>query len=101
MPAASEGSILALAHLEQEYSWLSEKIRRDKKLIDDAEAFFDEKQYNWSRGVLNLFLCMIEKMKDQLDYEEHRHEMLAWQIVEAREGRSIEIFPTESNFARV
>lgn len=83
---------MALAHLEQELAWLTEKIRRDKQLIDEAEEFFDECQYHWSRGVLNLFLMAIEKMKDQLNYEEHRLEMLAWQIVEAREGRSIDIY---------
>lgn len=77
---------MALAHLEEQLAWLTEKVRRDKDLIARAEEFFDDKQYGWSRGVLNLFLMMLERMKDQLYYEEHRLEMLAWQIVEAREG---------------
>lgn len=88
----NEGSMLALSQLEEQLVWLTKKIRRDKDLIARAEAFFDEHQTAWSRAVLNLFLIMIEKMKDQLYYEEHRLEMLAWQIVEAREGRSTDIF---------
>lgn len=83
---------MALAHLEEQLTWLTEKVRRDKDIIARAEAFFDEKQYGWSRGVLNLFLMMIEKMKDQLNYEEHRLEILAWQIIEAKEGRSGDIY---------
>lgn len=83
---------MALSHLEEQLVWLTKKTRRDKELIDRAETFFDDHQYDWSRGVLNLFLIMIEKMKDQLYYEEHRLEMLAWQIVEAREGRSTDIY---------
>lgn len=87
-----EGSpLLALSHLEEQLVWLTRKTRRDQDLIKRAEAFFDDHQYDWSRGVLNLFMIMIEKMKDQLYYEEHRLEMLAWQIVEAREGRSTDI----------
>jgi hypothetical protein len=90
--AFREGSKLALSHLEQELVWLTQKVRRDKELIEKAKDFFDEKQYNWSRGVLNLFLMTLDKMEDQLFYEEHRLEMLAWQIVEAREGRSGDIY---------
>jgi hypothetical protein len=65
--------MLALAHLEEQLTWLTEKVRDDKDLIERAKAFFD-------------------KMEDQLFYEEHRLEMLAWQIVEAREGRSGDIY---------
>lgn len=83
---------MALSHLEEQLVWLTQKIRRDRKLIDDAEEFFDDKQHEWSRGVLNLFLGTLEKMKDQLYYEEHRMEMLAWQIHEAREGRPADIY---------
>lgn len=77
---------MALSQLEEQLVWLTKKTRRDKDLIARAEKFFDDHQYNWSRGVLNFFLITIDKMKDQLYYEEHRLEMLAWQIVEAREG---------------
>lgn len=78
--------MLALSHLEEQLVWLTQKIRRDKDLIARAEEFFDEHQRTWSRSVLNRFLITLEKMRDQLNYEEHRMEMLAWQIVEAREG---------------
>jgi hypothetical protein len=77
---------LALSHLEQELAWLTEKVRRDKDLIERAEAFFDDHQYDWSRGVMNLFLITIEKMKDQLYFEESRLEILAWKIHDAYEG---------------
>lgn len=79
---------MALTHLEEQLVWLTKKVRRDKALIERAQTFFDDKQYDWSRGVLNLFLITIEKMRDQLYYEEHRLELLAWKIVEAREGRT-------------
>lgn len=79
---------MALSHLEEQLVWLTKKTRRDKELIAQAEAFFDDHQYDWSRGVLNLFMIMIEKMKDQLYFEESQLEKLAWQIIEAREGRS-------------
>ena len=59
---------------------------RDKDLIARAEAFFDDHQYDWSRGVMNLFLITIEKMKDQLYFEESRLEILAWKIHDAYEG---------------
>ena len=92
---------MALVHLEDQVVWLAEKIRRDKKLIEDAEEFFDEKQYDWSRGVLSLFMCKLEKMKDQLYYDDHQLEILSWQVVEAREGRTTDVYalPNESNFA--
>lgn len=89
--AFREGSALALSHLEEELKWLTEKVRRDKALIARAQEFFDDKQYEWSRGVMNLFLIMIEKMQDQLYFEESRLEKLAWQIVEAKEGRGAEV----------
>lgn len=79
---------MALTHLEEQLVWLTRKVRRDKDLIARAQEFFDDRQINWTRAVMNLFLIMIEKMQDQLYYEEHRLEMLAWEIVEAREGRS-------------
>lgn len=79
---------MALTHLETELVWLTRKVKRDKALIARAQTFFDDKQYDWPRGVMNLFLIMIEKMRDQLYFEESRLEKLAWQIVEAREGRS-------------
>jgi hypothetical protein len=82
--------------LETELVWLTTKIRRDTDLIDAAEEFLDDKQIYWSRGVLNYFLIMLEKMKDQLYFEEHRLEMLAWKIHEAREGRPPELFPIET-----
>lgn len=89
---------MALSHLEEQLVWLGRKVTRDKDLIERAEVYFDNHQHNWSRGVLNYFLIMIEKMKDQLYYEEHRLELLAWQVVEAREGRSIDIYslPTDN-----
>lgn len=83
---------MALTHLETELVWLTKKVRRDTDLIATAYEFFDEKQQQWSRGVVNLFLMTLEKMQDQLNYEEHRLEMLAWQIVEYREGRSTDIY---------
>lgn len=87
---------MALAHLEEQHEWLTAKIRRDRDLIDRAEEFLDDKQYGWSRQVLNQFLMMLEKMKTQLYYEEHRHELLTWQIVEAREGRPTDIYSLPS-----
>lgn len=84
--AFREGSALALTHLEEQLVWLTKKVRRDKDLIERAQIFFDDHQYYWSRAVMNLFLIMLEGMKDRLYYEEHRLELLAWKIVEAREG---------------
>ena len=69
--------------------WLTKKIRRDKEHIARAAAFFEDKQYAWSRGVANLFLITLEKMNDQLYFEENQLEKLAWEIVEAREGNSV------------
>lgn len=79
--------------------WLTRKVRRDKDLIARAQIFFDDHQYYWSRAVMNLFLIMLEGMKDRLYYEEHRLEMLAWKIVEAREGSEyvIQTLPRSRN----
>ena len=86
---------MALTHLEQELVWLTQKVNRDKALIAGLEKFFDKKQANWSREVLDEFLRRLEQMRDQLYFEEHRLEMLAWKIHEYREGnqRNIEINP--------
>lgn len=70
---------------ERELVWLTKKVKADEDLIEKAEEYFDENQHRWSRGVLYSFMNMLERKKDQLYYEQHRLEMLAWKIVEARE----------------
>jgi hypothetical protein len=81
-----------LTQLEQELIWLTKKVNADEDRINRAEDYFDEHQREWSRGVLATWLNTIEQMKDQLYYEQHRLEMLAWQLVEAREGRSTDLY---------
>lgn len=81
-----------LTQAEQELIWLTKKVNADEDRIRRAEDYFDEHQREWSRGVLSYWLNMIERMKDQLYYEQHRLEMLAWQIIEVREGRSSNLY---------
>lgn len=83
---------MTLNQMEQELVWLTKKVNADEDRIKRAEDYFDEHQWEWSRGVLSYWLNMIEAMKDQHYYEQHRLEMLAWQIVEAREGRSTNLY---------
>lgn len=75
-----------LTHQERELVWLTKKVKVDEDLIERAEAYFDEHQHLWSRGVLYSFLNLLERKKDQLYYEQHQLEMLAWRIVENREN---------------
>lgn len=78
-----------LTQLEQELVWLTKKVKADESLIQRAEDFFDAKQYLWSRDVLAYFLDMLERKKEQLYYEQHRLEKLAWQIVMERDANLI------------
>lgn len=81
-----------LTQLEQELVWLTKKVNADEDRINRAEEYFDKHQRDWSRGVLSRWLNTIEAMKDQLYYEQHRLEMLAWQIIEAREYQSSNLY---------
>lgn len=67
---------------ERELVWLIDKVQDDEDLLQRAEAYFKENQHRWSRGVLSSFMNLLERMKDQLYYEQHRLEMLAWRIIE-------------------
>lgn len=80
-----------MTQLEQELVWLTKKVNRDSDLIKRAEAYFDDHQLRWSRGVLEGFMIMLERMKDQHYFEQSRLEKLAWKIVMEREDKSREI----------
>lgn len=75
-----------LTQLERELLWLEQKLKRDEALIKKAETYFKEKQHLWSRGVLEYFFTTLERKKEQLFYEQHRQEKLAWQIIMERDA---------------
>lgn len=68
--------------------WLTQKVNRDADLIKRAEAFFDDHQLSWSRGVFEGFMTMIEGMKDQHYFEQSRLEKLAWKIIMERDANT-------------
>lgn len=72
---------------EQELVWLARKIQDDEDLIYRLEVYYEDFHHLWSREVDRGFVDMLFKMKDQFNYEEHRLEKLAWQVVEDRERR--------------
>ncbi len=72
---------------ERELVWLTQKIKKDEELIELLEDYMDANHYRWSKGVTMCFLDMILKKKDQLYYEQHRQEKLAWRIHDERENR--------------
>lgn len=78
---------MTLSQLEQELVWLTQKVKKSEALIESAEAFFEEKQRHWSRDVVGYFFDALQRKKDQLYYEQHVLEKLAWQIAMERDAR--------------
>lgn len=72
---------------EQELVWLAQKVKRNADAIDRLEDYLDSHHQQWSKTVTSGMLDMIYKMKDQMWYEEHRLELLAWKIVADREAK--------------
>lgn len=56
-------------------------------MIERMEDYCDAHHRGWSKEITNGFLDIILKKQDQLWYEEHRLELLAWKIIEDREHR--------------
>lgn len=73
--------------LEQQLVWLAGKVKHDGDLIERLEDYCDSHHHGWSKEVTNSFLTDLEQRKMQLDYEEHRLELLCWKVVEDRESR--------------
>lgn len=73
--------------LERELVWLARKVQDDEDLIYRLEVYFEEFRHKWSKDVERGFIDMLFKRKDQFNYEEHRLEKLAWQVVEDREQK--------------
>lgn len=76
-----------LRELELELAWLTKKLAASERRVADAEAYFKEHSHRWSKGVTDYFLYMLERKKDQLYYEQHRHEKLAWKVILERDAR--------------
>lgn len=72
---------------EQELVWLARKVEADEDLIMRLELYMEDHQRFWSKEVTFDFAEMLFKKRDQLHYEEHRLEKLAWKIAEERENR--------------
>jgi hypothetical protein len=82
---------------EKELVWLAKKVKRDEDLIDRLETHLDDNHHKWSKEVIAAFLDGLLKKKDQMWYEMHRLEKLAWQVVEYREKRG-EVPPRDALF---
>lgn len=72
---------------ERELVWLAQKVKKDADMIERMEDYCDSHHQGWSKEVTGSFLDMILKKKDQMWYEEHRLELLAWKILEDRERK--------------
>jgi hypothetical protein len=68
-----------VTNLERELVWLLEKVQKDEKFIQAAEV------YRWSRGFTAFYMDTLQRMKDQLYFEEHRLEQISWRIIQQRE----------------
>lgn len=55
-----------------EVQYLRVKTLVDEDLILRAEAYFNENQYEWSRGVASYFHDMLAQKRERLHYEVHR-----------------------------
>lgn len=75
-----------LREQELELAWLVKKVKDNENLVERAEDYFEENHHRWSKEVTAYFLDMLEKMKDQLYYEQHRLEKLAWKLEMDREN---------------
>jgi hypothetical protein len=70
---------------ETELVWLTKKVKTSESLIERAQAYFDEHRFRWPREIEAEFFFRLERMKDQLYFEQSQLEKLAWQIHEERE----------------
>lgn len=70
---------------ERELMWLIDKINHSRSLIERADAYYEEYHHQWSDNVGAYFLDLLERKRDQLDYEEHRAERLGWLIASGRD----------------
>lgn len=75
-----------LRELELELAWLTKKLKENESLLAGAEEYFEEYHHRWSKGVTAYFMDMLERKRDQLYYEQHRHEKLAWRLVMERDA---------------
>lgn len=77
-----------MTQLEQELVWLTKRVTQNAAQIKRAEEYFDEHQLDWSRGVFEGFMGLLEDLKEQQFFEQSRLEKLAWQVVYERERNS-------------
>jgi hypothetical protein len=77
---------MTLRELELELAWLTKKVAVDEYDLERAELYFDRNRHKWSKGVTAYYLEALEEMKDQLYFEQHRLEKLAWQIIMERDA---------------
>jgi hypothetical protein len=76
-----------LRERELELAWLTKKLKASESLLERAQAYFANHHEEWSKGVTAYFMDMLMRKQDQLYYEQHRHEELAWQLVMERDAK--------------
>lgn len=70
--------------LEYEVSHLLRKVKASEEFVKNAEAYFQEHQFNMSVEVAGAFLDALERKKDQIHYEWYLIGRLGDQIAAGR-----------------
>lgn len=64
---------------------LLEKVAADEDLIWRAEKYYEQYHHLWSDGVFSYFNDLLERKRDQLEYEKDRIERLGMAIAADRD----------------
>lgn len=70
-----------------EIQLLLDKIHASEDLVERAEAFFAEKNKQWSDGVAMEFEKFLERKRDQIHYEYHLLERMGWKVALGHDSR--------------